>query len=571
MASEKSAGGELLVKSSIAAAAALILWGVLRTALTGFAWADAFSIAFAAAAGLDAILSARANQALSVRTTWTLWGASVFVLLSDRADCQASVWWVLVFSLTLLFTRGRVAGLVAMGLGLAGAAGVGFLHAPVAVSTDTFGGKLLFLTTTVTAFGYLVSVVTSLLTDASDANTLALTRARSTSISASAKNQHLLHMNHELRTPLTAIVGAVGLLYNDKTGWNTDDSRKELLVQTIASTSRHALAIVNDVLDVERLESGVAVSPKAPFSIRGVIRQAIAMSESQATAVKSRLRMRVGGELPDAWVGPETRVAQVLLNLIANAIKYAPGSDVIVAAYSSGGRLVLEISDKGPGMSASVQSKLFEAYASSAGASGSTGLGLRICKLIVEVEMRGTIQVSTQPGQGTAFTISLPLEQVESSKTEQKATALTLPNSEPPEFNQLADTLGSFKHRLYGKRILVVEDDATSNAIMAMVLEDAGLTVVSAESSQEALEKVATHPPFDIAMLDHNLGTGSKVDGVQLAGLLKQAGIPRLVGHSGNYSKETEKEWFAAGIQGIIRKPIPLDEVLRKLAEALEV
>ncbi len=562
----------MAAKATLAAAAFLLLWGVLRIYLGGFTWVDAASIFLTVAATVDVVLALQSRRPLGLRTAVAMWGAAVFVLISPNTQFEASLLWVVVCALYLLLAHGLTAGIASFGFGVSAALVVAFANTPSSFDAYPIGSKLLFVTAAVAAGAYMLAFVESSLLISRDTSAINLAKARSTSFAESNKNQHLLHMNHELRTPLTAIVGAVGLLASNKSNWHSDNSRTDVLIQTIAATANHALAIVNDVLDVERLESGVAVSQKAPFSIRNVIRQSIAISEAHAATVKSRLRMRVGSELPDEWIGPETRIRQVLLNLIANAIKYAPGSDVIIAASSSLGNLVLEIRDHGPGMPLNVQSKLFQSFSSSEGAPGSTGLGLRICKLIVEVEMGGKIQVVTTPGHGTDFTITLPLEKVTKAQVADLAQE-GVTEAQGPIKSATSETtdISSYKRRFYGKRILLVEDDVASIQIMAMVLEDAGFHVVSATSSQEALELFGKFAPFDIAMLDHNLGTLSQDNGIHLTKLLKDRGIPIVIGHSGNYSKEIESEWVKAGLREVIRKPISLDDVLRILATALNV
>ena len=365
------------------------------------------------------------------------------------------------------------------------------------------------------------------------------------------KLQHLVHLNHELRNPIAAIMASIDLLaknHSEETRPSSTsldlarDNQNRYLVNTIRSTSHHVVELLNDVLEMERLESGAIKDVVQTFSVRTLVREVIDIDSSIAKEAGNTIKTRVAVELHDQWVGPKSRIRQVLLNLTSNACKHAPNSEIVISVFEQDRALVFQVADTGPGMSAHAMEHLYKPYASSMGSTGNSGLGLRICKLIIEKHMGGSIDVQSSPGAGTTFTIRLPLskdcsqqqwEYVESSFNPQNV-------ANPGE-------IANFQ-ALAGKRILLVEDDKTNLELMTMVMKRIGLIVQSAMTAQAALAIVSNDDGIDIALIDHNLGAGSTSDGVQLAAALVAAGVGTVVGHTGNCTPEVEAKWREDGV-----------------------
>ena len=190
------------------------------------------------------------------------------------------------------------------------------------------------------------------------------------------------------------------------------------LVQVVQHSADHLLALVNDVLDYERLEAGEVRLDAIEFSLRDLAGSAIGMFGAQAKAKQLSLSLDLAEGLPDAWIGDPTRLRQVLCNLLSNSIKFTPPDGRVVlrvasAATPQGGSAVsFEVVDSGPGITADAQVRLFQPYrqgdASIARRFGGTGLGLSICKELLRL-MKGSIEVESQPGAGSTFRVAVPL------------------------------------------------------------------------------------------------------------------------------------------------------------------
>lgn len=383
------------------------------------------------------------------------------------------------------------------------------------------------------------------------------------------KLQHLVHLNHELRNPIAAIMASIDLLSKNHSeairSSSTPvelerDNQNRYLVNTIRSTSHHVVELLNDVLEMERLESGAIKDVAQTFSVRALVREVIDIDTSIAKEAGNTIKTRVAVELHDQWVGPKSRIRQVLLNLTSNACKHAPNSEIVISVFEQDRALVFQVADTGPGMSAHAMEHLYQPYASSMGSTGNSGLGLRISQLIIEKHMGGSIDVKSSPGSGTTFTIRLPL----SKDCSQQQWEYVESSFNPQNVANPVD-MANFQ-ALVGKRILLVEDDKTNLELMTMVMERIGLIVKSAMTAQAAMAIVSKGDAIDIALIDHNLGAGSTSDGVQLASELVAAGVGTVVGHTGNCTPEVEAKWREAGVSCIIRKPVSTSDLIATLA-----
>lgn len=369
------------------------------------------------------------------------------------------------------------------------------------------------------------------------------------------KHEHLVSLNHELRNPIMAIGMASDLLAKSNL---VIPQRDRYLLKTIHSTSSHVIELLNDVLEVERLESGAVKFKSQPFSVRKLVHEVADISMVAAYGLGNVFRIRVETEMADDWVGPSPRIRQILLNLTANAAKHAPSAEVLISVFQEGRSLVFEISDNGPGMSKQALKHLYQPYSSSLGSNGTSGLGLWICKLIAETHLGGTISANSTPS-GTTFTVKLPLEK--------HSTQPQWEYSQPNEVDdQQVRTSESSPKILEGKRILLVDDDQINLELIELVLAEIGMVVESSTSAQAALSIVASGHRFDFALVDQNLGGGSVKDGVELTADLVAAGVPMVVGHTGNYSQGLQKRWSKVGVFCVIRKPASATEIIRTLA-----
>ena len=235
-------------------------------------------------------------------------------------------------------------------------------------------------------------------------------KSRQLEIASQHKSQFLANMSHELRTPLNAILGYSELILDDIYGEAPDKMRAVL--QRVQSNGKHLLGLINDVLDLSKIEAGQLTLSVADYSIKDVVQNVFTAVESLATEKKLALKIELPPNLPVAQ-GDERRLTQVLLNLVGNAIKFTDTGEVAIKAATSNGSYTVSVRDTGPGIDKANQSKIFEEFQqadnSATKKKGGTGLGLAIAKRIVEMH-GGHIWVESKPGEGATFSFSVPLQ-----------------------------------------------------------------------------------------------------------------------------------------------------------------
>jgi len=228
-------------------------------------------------------------------------------------------------------------------------------------------------------------------------------------IASQHKSQFLANMSHELRTPLNAILGYTELILDNIYG-DTPDKMRGVL-ERIASNGKHLLGLINDVLDLSKIEAGQFTLSLTDYSIKNVVQSVFSVVESLATAKKLALKTEVPPGLPSAH-GDERRLTQVLLNLVGNAIKFTDKGEVAIRASVTDESYTLSVRDTGPGIAETDQNKIFEEFqqadSSATKKKGGTGLGLSISKRIVEMH-GGRIWVESTVGYGSTFSFAVPL------------------------------------------------------------------------------------------------------------------------------------------------------------------
>jgi signal transduction histidine kinase/CheY-like chemotaxis protein len=351
------------------------------------------------------------------------------------------------------------------------------------------------------------------------------------------KSEFLANMSHELRTPLNAILGFSELLRDDLAGKITEKQRKDCL-DNIYNSGKHLLSLINDVLDLTKIEAGRMDLVYEEFGVESALREVLNVTRS--LAVKKEIQITSQVEPPDLLcIADKNKFKQVLYNLLSNAIKFTPnGGKVRVSAARGGENLTLEVEDSGIGIPKELQHKIFGAFyqvqSSSSREYPGTGLGLALTKKLIELHA-GTIGFESAPGKGTTFTVVLPLKPGPSK----------------------------------GNRVLVVEDNPSNLDLARMVLEGNGLVVDTAATGQEGLEK-ARHLKPDLILLDIQL---PGVDGLAVARELKSdpatASI-KVVALTANALKGTEEQALAAGCSGYIAKPIELKKFMLQVTNFLE-
>jgi signal transduction histidine kinase len=234
-------------------------------------------------------------------------------------------------------------------------------------------------------------------------------KSRQLEIASKHKSQFLANMSHELRTPLNAILGYTELIQDGIYG--PPPEKITAVLERVQENGKHLLGLINDVLDLSKIEAGQLTLSLNDYSLKDVVHTVVTATEPLAAEKKLLVKVEMARDLP-AGLGDQRRIAQVLLNLIGNAIKFTDAGEVRIAANLENGRFALAVTDTGPGIPASEQTRIFEEFHqidnSNTKTKGGTGLGLAIAKRIVEMH-GGRIWVESAVGKGSTFRIALPV------------------------------------------------------------------------------------------------------------------------------------------------------------------
>ena len=376
---------------------------------------------------------------------------------------------------------------------------------------------------------------------------------------AVARGVFLRNMSHDIRTPMNAVIGFTRLAIQE-----VDDKEKTReYLSKIQVSSNHLLGIVNEILEISRIESGQTKLEESPCSLKQIADETDIIIRGQAVEKKQTYTMDVSEIRNEYVVCDKIRVKEILVNLLGNAVKYTPEGGEIAMKISQlpdketgFGNYRICIRDNGCGMSQEFLQKIFEPFerqqnSTMSGIQG-TGLGMTIVKNFVDM-MNGTIDIASAENQGTVITVNLKFRVTEPVKDEEKRE----------------QDISKLKEQFAGKNILLCEDNSLNREIAAEILRGAGFQVETAENGQEAVDKVQKSQPgeYDVILMDIQMPVMNGYMATRKIRELKDPSLAKIpiIAISANAFDEDKNASCEAGMNGHLAKPVDVTELLETL------
>jgi two-component system, sensor histidine kinase and response regulator len=377
-------------------------------------------------------------------------------------------------------------------------------------------------------------------------------RADEAEAASRAKSAFLANMSHEIRTPMNAIIGLTQLVRRD-----THEPRHVERLDKVLDAARHLLGIIDDVLDLSRVEAGKMQLQMGNFALQAVLDHLDSMLAQRARDKGLALALRAEGAPP--WLmGDATRLTQALLNLLGNAIKFTEQGSVdlqVIELQRDGHRhcLRFEVRDTGPGIATGEQSRLFTAFeqldASTTRTFGGTGLGLAITRHLAQL-MGGEVGVQSTPGHGSLFWFSAWFEEGQAPAAQATSTAVR------------GSTAAA------GARVLLVEDNAINREVAQSMLADLGLVVDQACDGQEAVAMAALRA-YDLVLMDMRMPVMDGLEATRAIRALPMHGLTPIVAMTANAYEDDRRACLDAGMNDHLAKPVHFDSLQAMLTRWL--
>jgi len=375
---------------------------------------------------------------------------------------------------------------------------------------------------------------------------------------ARARSAFLSHMSHEIRTPMNAVIAFTELALEE----NTDGTLTEYLLH-IRDAGRQLLGIVNDILDFSKIDLGRLRLEEVPLSVSAVVDRVVSMTSLQAAAKSLAMESRVDEAIPAHLLGDETRLTQILTNLLANAVKFTERGKVglfatLEALTEKGATVRFVVEDTGIGITAEQIERLFtpfgQADASTTRRFGGTGLGLVITERLVEL-MGGAIDLASVPEKGTTVTV-----------------VLTFPIDPEPSSGSAAtaSSTAAWKDKFVGRCVLLVEDNAVNAKVARLVLTRLGFDVELARDGREAVEKACSGSvPFDLVLMDIQMPEMNGLEATRAIRARLSARELPIVAMTANALAEDRRACLDAGMEEHVIKPLDVGALAKVLSKVL--
>ncbi len=391
-----------------------------------------------------------------------------------------------------------------------------------------------------------------------------LKEAETTALSAAqAKSEFLANMSHEIRTPLNGILGFADLLRGNADA--SSESERQDWLNTIHNSGQHLLRLVNNILDLSKIEAGQMEVERIPCSPHLIVSEAVSVLRPRAKEKGIALELNFDGQLPAMIESDPTRLKQMLMNIVGNAIKFTNegGVHVVARIINTGDKpmFAVDVIDTGVGIPKRRLDAIFAPFVQADNSMsrkfGGTGLGLAISKRIAHA-LGGKLSVCSDEGGGSTFTFVVETGSLEGVELIDGQAAEALIHREPsPVVNQNPTLKG---------RVLIVDDGDTNRRLISLVLDRAGIETANAENGQTAVE-MATTDSFDAILMDVQMPI---MDGYTATKTLRKRGVKiPIIALTANAMKGEEDKCLKAGFSEYLTKPIVTGQLMKTLSEAL--
>lgn len=376
-----------------------------------------------------------------------------------------------------------------------------------------------------------------------------------------AKSEFLANMSHEIRTPLNAILGFASLM---RDGTETDAERHDFL-DTIENSGRHLVTLINDILDLSKIEAGQMEFNRIPTSPHQIISEMISVLRVRAQEKGLTLEYNWASAIPETISTDPGRLRQLLINMVGNAIKFTERGGVRLVAHLDALReqLIIDVIDTGIGIPRQKLESIFDPFSQGDSSItrrfGGTGLGLSISRHIAKA-LGGEVTVESEPGKGSIFTLNVSSGPLDGIRLLQEPDADII-------YRNLSQKPKKPPTRLPGVRILAVDDGDTNRKLIKLVLGRVGVVVETADNGHEAIG-LALNRPFDMILMDIQMPV---VDGYSATRKLRASGLTiPIIALTAHAMQEDEQKCLEAGCTSYLTKPIDSEHLIEAICRILD-